>query len=71
MNADPINMIHISQQPKNRGLEKKSKEILYQENKSIEANKYEQPTGPLSMTFQKTAGKENPYVRFGYVPQTI
>ena len=46
-------------------------EILYQEKQSIEANKYEHPTGTLTMTFHKPAGEANLYVRFGYSPHTI
>ena len=47
------------------------KEVLYQINKSIEANKSEQPTVTLTLTFHKPVGEENPYVRSGYGPQKL
>ena len=50
---------------------KNFKGILYQHNKSIEANKSKHSTGTLAMTFHKPAGEANPYVQFGYGPQTI
>ena len=31
----------------------------------------EHPTGTLATTFPKSAGEENVYVRFVYIPQTI
>ena len=47
----------------NKGLDK--------EKQSIEANKYEHPTGTLTTTFHKPTGEANIYIRFGYGPQTI
>ena len=38
---------------------------------SIEDNKSEHPIVTLAETFDKPAGEENMYVRFGYSPQTI
>ena len=46
-------------------------DILDQAKKSMEAKKYEYPTGTLNMTFQKPAGEANLYVQFLYGPQTI
>ena len=46
-------------------------EILDQAMQSIEENKSEHPTGTLTQTFQKPAGEENTYVRFGYRTYTI
>ena len=43
---------------------KNLKNILDQENKSIEANKSEHPTGILATTFHKPTGGENSYVQF-------
>ena len=43
--------------------------MLYQEKKSIEANKYEPPNVTLATTFYKPAGEEDPFVRFVYGPQ--
>ena len=45
--------------------------ILDQEKKSIESNKSDNPTVTLNTTFEKPAREANPYVRFGYVPQTV
>ena len=50
---------------------KNLKNILDQENKSIEANKYEHPTRHITTTFHKPVGEANPYVRFGYGQQKI
>ena len=38
---------------------------------SIKSKISEHPTGTLAIKFHKPAGEENPYVRFGYVPQKI
>ena len=47
------------------------KYILDQAKKSIEEKNSEHPTGTLTTTFYKSAGEENSYVRFGYVPHII
>ena len=46
-------------------------EILDQAKQSIEADKSEHPTSTLTTTFHKATGEANPYVHFGYGPQTI
>ena len=71
MNSDPINMIHTNQQSTKEGLKKNLKDILDQENQSIEANKFEHPYGTLATTFHKPVGEGNLYIRFLYIPQTI
>ena len=47
------------------------KNILDQENHSIKLDKYEHPTVTIATTLHKPVWGANPYVRFGYVPQTI
>ena len=44
---------------------------LLEDNQSIDDYKFNNTTGILSVTFHKPAGGENPYVWFGYIPQTI
>ena len=56
---------------KNKVCTKNLKEILDQENKSINMNNYEHPTGTHAMTFHKPAGEANLYVVFEYSPQTV
>ena len=46
-------------------------DILDQEKQSIEVNNSDHPNGTLATTFHKPMAEENPYVRFGYIPQTI
>ena len=55
----------------NKAWTKNLKDILYQEKKWIEADKYENPTITIATTFHKPTEEANPYVRFVYVPQTI
>ena len=72
MGADPVNIWYTkfnNQQKKD--LNKHLTDILDQENQSVEVNKSEHPNGTLTTTFQKPVGVENPYVWFGYSPQTI
>ena len=47
------------------------KDILDHAKQSIEANKSEHPTRTLTTEFHKPTGGANPYVWFGYGPQTI
>ena len=47
------------------------KYILDQSKQSIYAKNNKQPTVTLITTFLKSKGRENNYVRFGYLPQTI
>ena len=47
------------------------KDVLYQAKQSIPVNKKLHPAGTLVKIFQKAAEGANPYVRFGYVPQTV
>ena len=61
-------MIHTSQNQKNKSWTNNVKDILDQENKSIEANKSEHSAEKLSMTSHKPAGGGIPYTQFGYGP---
>ena len=47
------------------------KEIIYKAKQSIDANKYEHPTGILATTFHKPKGEANLYVCFSYDQQII
>ena len=47
------------------------KYILDEQKQSIHVKNYEHPTGTLATIFPKSAGEENVYVRFVYIPQTI
>ena len=72
MNADPINMLLTSHKAtQKKYLTKSLKDILFQDNQSIEANKSEHQTRTLTTTFHKPVGEANIYVRFGYIPHKI
>ena len=47
------------------------KYILDKSKQYIDVKKYENPTGTLDTTFLKPVVGVNPFVRFGYDPQTI
>ena len=58
MNADTINMIHISQQSTKIGLKNNLKEILDHAKQSIEAKKYENEIITLTTSFWNLQGKQ-------------
>ena len=64
MNSDPLNETSTSQRWKNGAGAKNLKDILDQENQSIDVNKYENPTGNLATTSHKNAGESNKYMQF-------
>ena len=66
MKADPINIIRTNQNQQKKDRMKNLKDILYQENKSMDSNRFEHPTLTLATTFHKPAGEANQYVRFLY-----
>ena len=64
-------MIDTSQQSTKEVLKNRLKDILDQAKQSIADNNSEHKTSTLATTFHKPVGRENPYVWFGYSPQTI
>ena len=64
-------MIHTSKKSTKELLKEELEGNFIRSKKSIEENKSEHPTGTLGTTFHKSSGEENPFVQFGYVPQTI
>ena len=71
MSTDTVNTKKKLAKKRNWGIFYNFNEILDEAKLSIDTSMSENPTTTLTTTLNETAGVENTYIWFGYIPQKI